>query len=121
MPKLADDDEVVLEALETPEADLLADGLTKPSAPAALLLLDDTSLRGSSPDSALLGLDPLDDARLGELPDHGLLEADLLDRLLDPDFLEDDPLGELPGRNPLPDDPPGDLPGEAANPGITFL
>ena len=130
--KLDDDDELVL------EVDPLYDGLTKASSTAVLLLLTEVPLRSSSLEPDLLSLDPLDEARLGKLPDRSLLEADLLDGLLDLDSLEDDPLAEPLDRDPLaealevtrpgsallaelPDDLPGDLPGEAANPGITSL
>ena len=44
LSKLDDDDEVVLEVLEVLEVDFLADGLTKASATAALLLLAEAPL-----------------------------------------------------------------------------
>ena len=130
--KLDDDDELVL------EVDPLYDGLTKASSTSVLLLLTEVPLRSSSLEPDLLSPGPLDEARLGKLPDRSLLEADLLDGLLDRDSLEDDPLAEPLDRDPLaealevtrpgsallaelPDDPPGDLPGEATNPGITSL
>ena len=62
--KLDDDDELVL------EVDPLYDGLTKVS----------------SLDLDLLGPDTLDKARLGKPSDRGLLEADLLDGLLELDL-----------------------------------
>ena len=77
------DDELVL------EVDPLYDGLTKVS----------------SLDLDLLGPDTLDEARLGKPSDRSLLEADLLDGLLDLDLdLGDDLLTE-----PLDTDPPADL------------
>ena len=94
LAKLDDDDEVAL------EADFLADSLTKYSSTGALLLLADATLRGSSLDHDLLGLDPLGDDRLGGLLDRGLPDNDLLGGLLDRDLLEDGLLVELLGRHP---------------------
>ena len=95
--KLDDDDELAL------EVDPLHDGLTKASSTSVLLLLTEVPLRSSSLELDLLSPGPLDEARLGKLPDRSLLEADLLDGLLDRDSLEDDPLTEPLDRDPLAD------------------
>ena len=95
--KLDDDDELVL------EVDPLYDGLTKASSTSVLLLLTEVPLRSSSLEPDLLSPGPLDEARLGKLPDRSLLEADLLDGLLDRDSLEDDPLTEPLDKDPLAD------------------